>query len=39
MRSPSTGCEGTTMDPIFGLIVALALGIYLLVTLIRPERF
>jgi K+-transporting ATPase KdpF subunit len=27
------------IDPVFGLIVALALGGYLLVTLLRPERF
>jgi len=26
-------------EPILGLIVALALGAYLLVTLLRPERF
>jgi len=26
-------------EPVLGLIVALALGIYLLVTLLRPERF
>jgi K+-transporting ATPase KdpF subunit len=39
MRSPSTGCEDVAMDPIIGLIVALALGGYLLVTLLRPERF
>ena len=27
------------VEPIFGLIVALVLGGYLLVTLIRPEKF
>jgi len=27
------------IEPVFGLIVALALGAYLLVTLLRPERF
>jgi len=26
-------------EPIFGLVVALLLGGYLLVTLIRPEKF
>jgi len=26
-------------DPTLGLVVALALGGYLLVTLVRPERF
>jgi len=26
-------------EPIFGLVVALLLGAYLLVTLIRPEKF
>jgi len=27
------------IEPVFGLIVALALGAYLLLTLLRPERF
>ncbi|WP_425475588.1 K(+)-transporting ATPase subunit F [Mesorhizobium quangtriensis] len=27
------------IEPLLGLAVALALGIYLLITLIRPERF
>jgi len=27
------------IEPLIGLVVALALGIYLAVTLIRPERF
>jgi len=27
------------MEPVFGLAVAVALGIYLLVTLLHPERF
>ncbi|MFN3718842.1 MAG: K(+)-transporting ATPase subunit F [Rhizobium rhizophilum] len=27
------------LEPLFGLIVAIALGIYLVVTLLRPERF
>jgi len=27
------------VEPLIGLAVALALGIYLVVTLIRPERF
>jgi K+-transporting ATPase KdpF subunit len=27
------------LEPIFGLLVAIALGIYLVVTLLRPERF
>ncbi|MPZ40823.1 MAG: K(+)-transporting ATPase subunit F [Rhizobiales bacterium] len=27
------------IEPVFGLIIALALGAYLLVTLLRPERF
>jgi len=26
-------------EPLLGLAVALALGVYLLVTLLRPERF
>jgi len=27
------------LEPLFGLAVAIALGIYLIVTLLRPERF
>ncbi|PYB71769.1 MULTISPECIES: K(+)-transporting ATPase subunit F [Rhizobium] len=27
------------LEPLFGLAVAVALGIYLVVTLLRPERF
>ncbi|MBV8185305.1 MAG: K(+)-transporting ATPase subunit F [Hyphomicrobiales bacterium] len=27
------------LEPIFGLVVSLVLGFYLLVTLIRPEKF
>ncbi|MCK8782283.1 K(+)-transporting ATPase subunit F [Rhizobium sp. NTR19] len=27
------------LEPLFGLFVAAALGIYLVVTLLRPERF
>jgi K+-transporting ATPase KdpF subunit len=35
-----TGFEETTvLEPLFGLFVALALGAYLVVTLLRPERF
>lgn len=34
----STGCEATQMlEPPFGLAVAIALGIYLVATLLRPE--
>jgi K+-transporting ATPase KdpF subunit len=40
MRSPPSGCEQRAMlEPILGLIIAVAIGIYLLATLIRPERF
>lgn len=40
MQLLSTGFEGATvLEPLFGLLVALALGIYLVVTLLRPERF
>jgi K+-transporting ATPase KdpF subunit len=31
--------EGEMAEPIFGLIVSLFLGAYLLYTLIRPEKF
>ncbi|WP_210209739.1 K(+)-transporting ATPase subunit F [Ciceribacter selenitireducens] len=27
------------IEPLFGLFVAVALGVYLVVTLLRPERF
>jgi K+-transporting ATPase KdpF subunit len=27
------------LEPLFGLAVAIGLGIYLVVTLLRPERF
>ena len=40
MRAPATGCEEVIMiEPIIGLVVALALSVYLLVTLLRPEWF
>jgi K+-transporting ATPase KdpF subunit len=40
MPAPSTGCEERPMfDPILGLIVAIALGAYLVATLLKPERF
>jgi len=31
--------EAAMLDPFVGLVVALALGVFLVVTLIRPERF
>ncbi|MBV9111248.1 MAG: potassium-transporting ATPase subunit F [Hyphomicrobiales bacterium] len=30
---------GAMLEPIFGLVVALVLGLYLLVTLVHPEKF
>lgn len=40
MHAPSKSSEARKMlIPIFALIVAVALGLYLLVTLIAPERF
>jgi K+-transporting ATPase KdpF subunit len=39
MPCSATGCEALMLEPILGLIVAMALGAYLLVTLIRPENF
>ncbi|WP_367115303.1 K(+)-transporting ATPase subunit F [uncultured Agrobacterium sp.] len=27
------------LEPIFGLVVAITLGVYLIITLLRPERF
>jgi K+-transporting ATPase KdpF subunit len=31
--------EGEMFEPLLGLAVAVALGIYLLITLLKPERF
>ena len=40
MPVPATGYEDPTMiEPIIGLVVALALSVYLLVTLLKPEWF
>ena len=40
MPCSATGCEERAMiEPIFGLIVSLFLGGYLLLSLIRPEKF
>lgn len=41
MSACSAGCKGiaTMFEPLFGLAVAAALGVYLLITLILPERF
>ncbi|WP_082760221.1 K(+)-transporting ATPase subunit F [Agrobacterium bohemicum] len=39
MRAPLTDCEGDVIEPLLALAVAAALVIYLVVTLLRPERF
>jgi K+-transporting ATPase KdpF subunit len=40
MPAPATVCEEAPMfEPILGLVVALALGLYLVFTLIHPEKF
>ncbi|MBU1314100.1 MULTISPECIES: K(+)-transporting ATPase subunit F [Pseudorhizobium] len=40
MRAHSTGSEGGKMlEPLFGLLVTAVLGVYLVITLLRPERF
>jgi K+-transporting ATPase KdpF subunit len=40
MPCSATVCEeGKMAEPIFGLIVSLFLGGYLLYTLVRPEKF
>jgi K+-transporting ATPase KdpF subunit len=31
--------EGRMFEPLLGLAVAVALGVYLLITLLKPERF
>jgi len=35
----AVGCEAAMSDPAIGLIVAIGLGIYLIYTLLRPEKF
>ncbi|WP_084603507.1 potassium-transporting ATPase subunit F [Devosia enhydra] len=37
MRPRSTGCEGTML--LLAFLIAVGIGIYLLVTLLRPEAF
>jgi K+-transporting ATPase KdpF subunit len=40
MPSPCGNFRGSPMsEPIIGLVVAILLGLYLLYTLIRPEKF
>jgi K+-transporting ATPase KdpF subunit len=40
MPAPAQNCEDEPMtEPLIGLIVGISLGIYLLYTLIHPERF
>ncbi|MDF1634909.1 K(+)-transporting ATPase subunit F [Mycoplana sp. MJR14] len=40
MPASSTACEEARMfEPLLGLFVAIALAVYLVVTLLRPERF
>lgn len=40
MSPPAFDCEDKPVsEPIIGLVVAACLGIYLLYTLIRPEKF
>jgi K+-transporting ATPase KdpF subunit len=40
MPTPAAGCEENAMiEPIVGLIVGVSLGVYLLYTLIYPEKF
>ena len=35
---PATGCEDAMSDPIIGLIIALGFAVYLITTLVRPEK-
>jgi K+-transporting ATPase KdpF subunit len=39
MSAPAKRCEGTTMENVIVGIVALLLFVYLLVAMIRPEKF
>ncbi len=36
---PATGSEAQMFEPLIGLTVGVLLAIYLIVTLVRPERF
>jgi K+-transporting ATPase KdpF subunit len=35
----AAGCEAAMSDPVIGLAVAIGLGVYLVYTLVRPEKF
>jgi K+-transporting ATPase KdpF subunit len=39
MRARSNACESAMIEPVVGLVVALALAVYLVITLLHPERF
>ncbi|MDQ8698723.1 K(+)-transporting ATPase subunit F [Hyphomicrobium sp. LHD-15] len=39
MPRRATGCEASMSDPVIGLAVAIGLGVYLVYTLVRPEKF
>lgn len=40
MRPPAKNCESFEMiEPILGLVVAIFLALYLLYTLLHPEKF
>ncbi|SDR58532.1 K+-transporting ATPase, KdpF subunit [Rhizobiales bacterium GAS113] len=40
MPPSATACEeGRMLEPIFALVVALLLGGYLLLSIVRPEKF
>jgi K+-transporting ATPase KdpF subunit len=41
MRAPAVASEGdlSMYEPIFGLFVAALLGVYLVYTLLHPEKF
>ncbi|MBM3553275.1 MAG: K(+)-transporting ATPase subunit F [Alphaproteobacteria bacterium] len=40
MRAPASGFRrGVMSEPIIGLVVAVLLGVYLVYTLLHPEKF
>jgi K+-transporting ATPase KdpF subunit len=39
MSRPVSGCESVMTEPLLGLIVAILVGVYLVATLLYPERF
>jgi K+-transporting ATPase KdpF subunit len=39
MRALFSVCESVMIEPIIGLVIAVALAVYLVATLLHPEKF